>query len=97
MSKLYISEYPRMGAYAAQAAHEPSLVEQTPVVIGAGSLQSAAFGDDTFLVRIHTDSICSIAFGEDPIATTNSKRMVNGQTEYFTVAPGHKVAVIAST
>lgn len=97
MSKLYISEYPRMGAYAAQALQEPSYVEQTPVVIGAGSLQSAAFGDLTFLVRVHTDAICSIAFGADPTATADSKRMAADQTEYFTVAPGDKVAVITNT
>lgn len=97
MAKLYISEYQRMGAYAAQAAQEPSLVEQTPVVIGAGSLQSSAFDAQTFVVRVHADSICSIAFGEDPTATADSKRMAAGQTEYFTVAPGHKVAVIVNT
>jgi hypothetical protein len=102
MAKLYISEYPSAIGYAStkpQILQEPSLVEQTPVVIGAGSLQSAAFGNLTRVVRIHCDATtpCSIAFGANPTATANSKRLAANATEYFAVRPGDMVAVIQNT
>ena len=97
MAKLYISEYPMIASYAAQAAQEPSIVEQTPVAIGGASVQSAAFAETTRMVRLHTDAICSVAFGADPTATADSKRMSAGTTEYFVVAAGDKVAVITNT
>ena len=98
MAKLYISEYPMSAtSYGSQAAQEPSIAEQTPVVIGAGSLQSAAFAETTRMVRLHTDAICSVKFGADPTATADSKRMAADATEYFVVSPGDKVAVITNT
>lgn len=95
MAKLYVTEYG--GLDPALVAVAPPLVDQTPVVIGAGSLQSAAFDAATTLVRIHTDAICSIAFGTNPTATANSQRMAANSTEYFAVKFGHKVAVITNT
>jgi hypothetical protein len=101
MAKLYISEYAEAPiGYNGQmlaAGKEPSVTEQTPVVIGAGSLQSAAFNAKTKFVRIHTDAICSVAFGTSPTATANSKRLAANSTEYFGVTPGDKLAVITNS
>ena len=98
MAKVYISEYKAMAAVDRfPAALEPSEAEQTPVAIGGASVQSAAFGATTLMVRIHTDAICSIAFGSSPTATANSKRMAADTTEYFGVKPGDRVAVITNT
>jgi hypothetical protein len=97
MAKLYVTEYAGMGWAHSQTAIAPPIVEQTPVVIGAGSLKSAAFDAATTVVRIHTDAICSIAFGTDPTATANHQRMAADTTEYFSVKFGHKVAVITNT
>jgi hypothetical protein len=59
---------------------------------------SAAFGSQTTLVRVHVDAIGVIAFGSAPVAsTTTGIRMVAGQTEYFAVNGGQKVAVIVAT
>lgn len=102
MAKVYISEY-REGAkeYASgtsiAAGGEPTLVEQPPITTTAGSAQSAAFHTAARLVRIHTDGIISLAFGSNPTATANSKRMAANTTEYFGVVPGHKVALITNT
>lgn len=99
MTTLYIAEYERLAQapeMTPQVAAEPPLAEQT-VAIGGGSVQSAAFAARTRYVRIHTDSICSIAFGANPTATATNKRMAADQTEYFGVTPTQKVAVITNT
>lgn len=100
MSNLYISEYADVGHLPGliPAAAEPVIADQLVNFAGA-SVQSNAFQNATQVVRIHTDSICSIAFGKNPTATTSNKRFVAGQTEYFTVGgySNFKVAVIANT
>lgn len=102
MAKLYISEYKAMAKIQSSkediaAPNEPALVVQTPVVIGAGSLQSAAFNEETRFVRIHTDAICSVKFGANPTATADEARLAANATEYFGVVPGQKIAVITNT
>lgn len=105
MAKLYVTEFSKNAHMwaggetisAPQADDNPAYVEQVPVVIGAGNLVSAAFGGATRLIRVHTDVICSIAIGSAPVADVNTMRMAAGQTEYFGVKPGHKIAVIANT
>jgi hypothetical protein len=107
MATLYITEFkgaaqqfgertwgagPGVVSFAAQ----PPLAEQT-VAVGATSTQSNAFNASTCLVRISTDAICSVLFGANPTATASSARMAAGQTEYFGVSPGMKVAVITNT
>lgn len=102
MAKLYVTEFSDEGQCvrgALPAVSVTTYVEQTPVVIGAGSLLSAAFAASTVVVRIETDAICSIAFGASPTATVNTMRMAADNVEYFAVPPGlaYKVAVIANT
>lgn len=95
MAVLYISEYSAISIPDAPIASEPSLATQT-VAIGTEA-DSAAFSANTRYVRVHSDAICSIAFGASPTATTASMRLDAGQTEYFSVIPGHKVSVISNT
>lgn len=99
MAKLYITEFHLLGVAPEFSPFPlaPPVVDQTPVAIGVGSVQSAAFNAGTRFVRLHTDAICSIAFGTDPIASANNARMNANDTEYFAVSPGHKVAVITNT
>lgn len=99
MAVLFISEYDnvaRDNVGMVQAGQEPSITTQT-VAIGAGSTQSNAFNANTKFVRIHTDAICSVAFGANPTASATTARLAAGQTEFFGVRPGHKVAVITNT
>jgi len=101
MALLYVTEFssltPTTEGGAAQVARAPVVVDQSPVTIAGGSLQSAAFNAETKYVRLHCDAICSIAFGSNPTATAANMRMAAGQTEYFGVQPGMKVAVITNT
>ena len=102
MAKLYVTEYRDLpGAYATwapQVVREPPELDQTPVAIGATTTPSAAFGQQTRIVRLHTDAICSIAIGPaGTVATANSQRLAANQTEYKMVQPGHVVAVITNT
>ena len=101
MAVLFIAEYERlavgpMGSGQSQIPQEPPIAEQT-VAIGGASASSSAFNARTRFVRIHTDAICSIAFGASPTATDTTKRLAANQTEYFGVAPGLKVAVKSNT
>jgi hypothetical protein len=95
MAVLYISEYATISIPNAPIAAEPSIITQT-LAIGV-EVKSAAFNSQTRYVRIHTDAICSIAFGASPTAAITSMRLAAPQTEYFSVTPGHKVSVISNT
>lgn len=103
MAKLYVTEYPDLpGAFATftpQVVREPPILDQVPVVIGAGSLQSAPFSALTKIVRLHTDVVCSVAFGPPATATAtaNTQRLAANQTEYKMVIPGQCVAVITNS
>lgn len=99
MATLYISEYrdmPRVSGLVYPVAQEPAITTQT-VAIGGASTASSAFNTNTKFVRLHTDSICSIAFAASPTATTSTPRMAANATEYFAVIAGQKVAVITNT
>jgi len=100
MGILYVTEFSGMyqvDGKAPQVVTQPPVAEQT-VSYGA-TTQSSAFNAATRIVRIHTDSICSIAFGSSPTATTSKMRMAAGQTEYFAVPTNvsWKVAAITNT
>lgn len=100
MAVLYITEFKgakkdRSGMML-QLAVTPPIAEQTVAIAGA-SAQSAALNSTTEVVRLHTDAICSVAFGSNPTATTSTARLAAGSTEYFYVVPGSKVAVISNT
>ena len=93
MASVYISEYADVRG---NAAYEPSTALQK-LTSAATSSQSAAFDANTNWVRVHTDGVVSIKFGTNPTATTGSLRLAAGQTEYFCIVPGHKVAIIDNT
>lgn len=96
---IYITEHPKPSTYQAglmPVAKMPAITTQK-IASGGSSTQSAAFAATTYMVGIHTDAICSIEFGSNPTATTNSKRMAANTTEYFEVDPGLRVAVINNT
>lgn len=102
MSKLYVTEFANSirlaGNDNVNAVSVPVNVDQTPVTYTT-STQSAAFASNTSMIRLHTDGICSVAFGTNPTATANNFRMNANTTEYFAVPTGaaYKVAAITNT
>ena len=100
MAKLYITEFKGLGTdgfgNAVSTGILPPVTTQT-VDIGGTSTQSAAFNASTKVIRVHTDVICSFEVATNPTATANSARMAAGQTEYLSVIPGDKIAVITNT
>jgi hypothetical protein len=108
MSTLYVREYSGIGTtknvsgigpanLVTQGPVEPG-TDQAPITISASSAASAAFAATTQLVRVNTDSVCSVVFGPvGTTATTSNARLAANQTEYFRVVPGNIVAVITNT
>jgi len=96
MATVEITEYARNGNHGEQAPQEPSEAWQE-VAVGGTSTQSAAFGQNTRLLRIITDVAFRYKIGADPTALGNSgSKIHNVNGEYFrTVRPGEKIAVIA--
>ena len=102
MATVYVTEFAGYGTdfkgINTTVPQQLPLAEQT-VAIGGSSVQSAAFNALTSVVRVHTDAICSVAFGVSATATATKMRMAAGQTEYFAVPQNgaFKVAVITNT
>lgn len=100
MATLYITELDdlpvdNMGRPIA-APKMPPVAEQTKA-IGGASAASNAFTTRTRFIQLHTDAICSVAFGDAPVATTSNQRLAAGETRFYGVVPGQKVAVISNT
>lgn len=100
MATLYITEVSQLGldyfGKELPVAKMPPLAEQE-IGIGGASQQSAAFGPTTHFVLVHTDSICSLAFGSNPAAVTTAHRMPANETRFYGVNPGDRIAVISNT
>lgn len=100
MTKLYIAEYNSVASVNADgsvlAMLQPPTVEQVVDYTG-GATPSAAFKATTTFVELHTDAICSVAFGTTPVATVNNMRMVAGERRIVGVLAGQKVSAIVNT
>ena len=58
------------------------------------SAQSAAFTSGTNLICVQSDEAIHIARGSSPTATTANYKIAAGGEQFFSVTPGHKVAII---
>jgi len=99
---LYVDQYTDPGVFQGAprpVVQAPSLVATIRIANDTTNTVSAAFDDKTRIVRVHTDSICSIKFGTAPTATTSTTRLAANSTEYFGVPAGQsfKIAVILNT
>lgn len=101
MAKLYVTEHLSPSISFGNLLPVPKMppVASQTVSIGGVSAASNAFDSSTCLIGVHTDAVCSIAFGTNPTATTNSRRLAANTTEYFEVPVGgnFKIAVISNS
>lgn len=97
---VYITEYSKLATddngHTVASGAEPSVAEQRVTVSGT-SAQSAAFTEQTDFVMIHTTEVVCLKFGTDPTATNDRHRMAAGETRFYGVKSGSKVAVIQGT
>ena len=97
MTTMYIAEfsniiYDKKGR-ATPVAQCPPIAEQ--VVDFSSVNESAAFNNNTAMVRIVCDDIAHLAFGTDPVANSNNAIKVEADIpEYFGVFPGQKVSAV---
>ncbi len=99
MAKAYITEH-RLGLRTDSGNHIqiPGDYGIDQVVdFTAGATQSTAFNSTTRYISIGTDSTCSIAFGDNPTATTSNRRLPANFFGYFPVSGGQKVSFISNT
>lgn len=65
---------------------------------GAASVLSAAFGPQTYAIRVVATVACHIAFGDAPVATAGDAYVpANTRPEFIGVTPGTKIAAIQDT
>lgn len=100
MAVLYVAEFGFTGGvsnFNTSAVEVPPIAEQT-IAIGASSTAVAnPFNTNTNIVRLETDTICSVAFGVAPTATVGNMRMAANTVEYFSIPPASKFKVAAIT
>ncbi len=106
MSILCIKEYRHVatdknGNSLEVGVEDGSVTDQT-IDFSGGVASSAAFKAGTKFVRLQTDAVCNIKFGDSPTAVVKSNavgggRMATDQTEYFGVVGGQKVSVIGDS
>lgn len=71
------------------------LTTQAPLALGAASVASAAFGAQTYAIRIVSSGNCHFAIGASPSASASSAYLAgNTKAEFIGVSPGQKIAVI---
>lgn len=97
MATLYVAEFERPRNQWVNIGNAPPIAEQTVAIGGSSTQCTNGFNAKTAMVRVETDSICSIAFGTNPTAAATNMRMNAGDCEYFSVSPNMKIAVIANT
>lgn len=101
MSKLYITEFWGQGSdnggRVSPSPKMPPVAEQV-IVFGVVAVDSAPINNNTKLIRVHADGICSITIGPPGnTATAAALRLSTNQTEYFSVTGGHVVSVIQNS
>lgn len=99
MAKLYITQYNALAKEdwgpPVPTGQEPSLGDST-VPISGTTAQSEVLNPSTRFVMVHTDTLCHINFGKDPIATSGNRRLPADSTIFYGVMNNSllKIAVI---
>lgn len=97
MTTLSITEYARLARSAdgpfVLTGQEPAVAEQE-ISIGGSSTPSQPFSPRTNFIMVHAAAVCALAFGDNPSATATRHRLGAGETRFYGVSPGQRLAVI---
>lgn len=97
MAYLYITEFSRMGVdhggLQSGAPVMPGLAEHR-LEIGALSVSSPPFREQTRIVMVHVTHACCVAFGAKPEADQKLHRLAANETRFYGVSPNDCIAVI---
>jgi len=61
------------------------------------AVASAAFGAQTFQVRVAPPAACFYSVDKAPTATTSDAMLPANKIAYITVAPGEKISIFSAT
>ncbi len=98
MPNLFVSIYKGM---ARDVVNTPVPAPETPPLaewsleIGIESNQSKPFPEMAKFICVTAKAACCLAFGKDPTASPEFHPLEAGETRWYGVYPGHKVAVVA--
>jgi hypothetical protein len=94
---IYITEYSTLArdfpGWHVAAGQEPAVAEQVRTISGT-SAQSAPFSSATAFVMVHASAAAHLAFGSNPVATTGAHRIGAGETRFYGVRAGQRLAAI---
>jgi hypothetical protein len=100
MSKVYITEFRGVLSVPGTIERLPmqvawGILDAHAIDIGVSSVQSPVFEAAARVIRVKADAACTISIGQSPTATaTNHIQLDAGETDYFGVSVGDRVAVI---
>lgn len=109
MAFLYVTEFASiqgaLSGFGGVPVNAPPINDQQ-IAVGGTSTPCVAFNAATRVIRLESDSTCSIVFqtaaqqasGTNPTATNTHMRIsANAPPEYFAVIPGYNLSVISNT
>lgn len=101
MATLYITEFSQIGTMLGGESILAGQVDENTVEqaidIGSGSVPSAPWSQGTRFIMVCNDVPCCLAFGDNPTAEIGKHRVPADRERFYTVRPGQRLAVIAST
>lgn len=97
MTTLSITEYANLARSGdgpfVLTGQEPAVAEQEINITGS-TQSSAPFNARTRFIMVHAAAVCALAFGDTPSAVAGRHRLGAGETRFYGVSPGQRVAVI---
>lgn len=86
-----------MGAYAINPASKLGVVNNVAVATTSTAAASAAFGTETYQIRVAASAACFIAVGTSPTAAATDAFLPANWIEYVKVTPGQKISAFSAT
>ena len=83
--------------YPVNPSSKNGTVNNVAIATTSTAVASAAFGSQTYQIRIAATSACTYTLGASPTAATTDALLPANWVEYVKVTPGQKVSVFSAT